>query len=120
MVNTRQVCTAVNALVADGVARFGTDVGAMAGHLAGGNKPEAEKSRASAQGGLADLAGKVRGAGQPAADPILVTAVATVATKLDALATDPALLTGVRTVADAPAVNQRVAAATDPLTGICV
>jgi hypothetical protein len=114
------VCTALNTLVSDGVTRFGTDVGAMVGHLSGGNQPEADKSRASAMGRLTELAGKVRGAGQPAADPTLVHAVGTVADRFGALAADPALLAGVRTVADVAAVNKRVTAATDPLTGVCV
>src|SRR6266545_5014503 len=82
--NTHEVCAAVNAVVADGVTRFGTDVGTMAGHIAGGNQPEADKSRTAA------------------------------------LAADPTLLAGVKTVADVPAVNQRVTAAADPLTGVCV
>ena len=118
--NTHEVCTAVNGAVRDGVARFATDLGAMVGHLAGGNQPEADKSRKSAQGRLTELAGNVRGAGAPAADPVLVTAVGNVATRFEVLAADPAFLAGVKTVGDVPAANQRVTAATDPLTGVCV
>jgi hypothetical protein len=118
--NTHQVCTAVNALVADGVTRFGTDVGAMAGHLSGGNKPEADRSRGAALGRLTELSGRVRDAGQPAADPDLVRAVGAVADRFAALATDPTLLAGVKTVADVPAVNARVAGAAEPLAGVCV
>src|SRR6266545_3224559 len=115
--NTHEVCAAVNAVVADGVTRFGTDVGTMAGHIAGGNQPEADKSRTAA---LSRLTGKVRGAGRPAADPVLASAVGSVADRFAALAADPTLLAGVKTVADVPAVNQRVTAAADPLTGVCV
>jgi hypothetical protein len=118
--NTHEVCTAVNALVADGVTRFGTDVGTMAGHLTGGNKTEADKSRSAALGRLTELSGRVRDAGQPAADPLLVHAVGTVADQFAALATDPTLLAGVKTVADVPAVNARVAGAAEPLAGVCI
>src|SRR5256885_5988253 len=65
-VNTHEVCSAVNGAVRDGAARFATDLGAMVGHLAGSNQPEADKSRKAAQGRLTELAGNVRGAGQPA------------------------------------------------------
>ncbi len=119
-VNTHEVCSAVNGAVRDGAARFATDLGAMVGHLAGSNQPEADKSRKAAQGRLTELAGNVRGAGQPAADPVLVTAVGSVAAGLDALAADPAFLTGVKTVGDIPAANRRVAAAAQPLGGVCV
>jgi len=118
--NTHVVCASVNGAVKEGTARFATDLGAMVGHLAGGNQPEADKSRRSAQGRLTELAAKVRSAGTTAANPVLVTAVGTVASRYDALAADPAFLAGVRTASDVPAANQRVAAATDPLGGVCV
>ncbi|OLB80480.1 MAG: hypothetical protein AUI14_06655 [Actinobacteria bacterium 13_2_20CM_2_71_6] len=118
--NTHEVCATVNQVVADGVARFGSDVGALAGHLTGGNKPEADKARAAALARLKDLAGKGRNAGQPAADPAVAGAVGTVADRLDALAADPTLLAGVKTVADTPAVNKRVTTVTEALTGVCV
>jgi len=110
--NTHEVCATVNQVVADGVARFGSDVGALAGHLTGGNKPEADKARAAALARLKD--------GQPAADPAVAGAVGTVADRLDALAADPTLLAGVKTVADTPAVNKRVTTVTEALTGVCV
>lgn len=118
--NTHEVCSAVNGAVHDGTARFATDLGAMVGHLAGGNQPEADKSRKSAQHRLTELAGTVRGAGAPAADPVVVSAVGGVASRFDALAADPAFLAGVKTVDDVPAANRRVAAATEPLAGLCV
>jgi hypothetical protein len=118
--NTREVCSAVNGAVKEGAARFATDLGAMVGHLAGGNQPEADKSRKSAQSRLTELAGNVRGAGAPAADPVLVSAVSSVASRFDALAADPAFLTGVKSVSDVPAANRRVTAATEPLGGVCV
>jgi hypothetical protein len=118
--NTHEVCTAVNALVADGVTRFGTDVGAMAGHLSGGNRTEADRSRSAALGRLTELSGRVRDAGKPAADPLLAHAVGTVADGFAALAADPTLLAGVQTVADVPAVNARVAGAAEPLAGVCI
>jgi len=118
--NTQAVCTSINGVVREGAARFATDLGAMVGHLAGGNQPEADRSRKSAQGRLTELAAKVRSAGATAADPVLVSAVGTVASRYDALAADPAFLAGVKTVSDVPAANQRVAAATDPLGGVCV
>jgi hypothetical protein len=118
--NTHEVCSAVNGAVKDGVARFATDLGTMVGHLAGGNQPEADKSRKSAQSRLTELAGNVRGAGAPAADPVLVTAVGNVASRFDALAADPAFLTSVKTVSDVPAANRRVTAATEALAGVCV
>jgi hypothetical protein len=117
--NTHDVCTAINQLLADGAARFGSDVGTMVGHLAGSNPADADKFKASALAGLGDLAGKVRAAGQQATDPELVTAVNTVADNLDRLAADPTLLDGVRTKADIPAVNKKVTSAASPLTGIC-
>jgi hypothetical protein len=118
--NTQVVCASVNGAVKEGTARFATDLGAMVGHLAGGNQPEADKSRRSAQGRLTELAAKVRSAGTTAANPVLVSAVGNVASRYDALAADPAFLAGVRTASDVPAANQRVAAATDPLGGVCV
>ncbi len=117
--NTHDVCKAINQLLADGAARFGSDVGTMVGHLAGSNPADADKSKASALAGLGDLAGKVRAAGQRAADPELATAVNAVADNLDRLAADPTLLDGVRTKADLPAVNMKVTSAASPLTGIC-
>jgi hypothetical protein len=118
--NTHEVCTAINQLLADGAARFGTDVGTMVGHLAGSNPADADKYRASALAGLKDLAGKVRAAGASAADPRLVTAVNTVADNLDRLAADPTLLDGVRSKADIAVANQKVTSAASPLVGICV
>ena len=118
--NTQVVCSSINGVVKEGTARFATDLGAMVGHLAGGNQPEADKSRKSAQGHLTELGAKVRSAGASAANPVLVTAVGSVASRYDALAADPAFLAGVRTAGDVPAANQRVAAATDPLGGVCV
>jgi hypothetical protein len=118
--NTQAVCTSINGVVKEGTARFATDLGAMVGHLAGGNQPEADKSRRSAQARLTELAGKVRSAGTTAANPVLVSAVGAVASRYDALAADPAFLAGVKTASDLPAANQRVAAATDPLGGVCV
>jgi hypothetical protein len=118
--NTREVCAAVNQLIVDGAARFGSDVGAMVGHLAGGNQAEAGKSRAAALAGLKDLAGRIRSAGQPGADPRVVTAVGTVADNLERLAADPTLLDGVRSAADVPAVDQKITAAATGLTSVCV
>src|SRR5437660_69401 len=118
--NTHEVCTAVNELIADGVARFGTDVGAMVGHQAGGNQAEADKSKASALAGLKDLAGKIRSAGQPAADPAVSTAVGTVADNLGQLAADPTLLDGVKSAVDVPTVDRKVTAAAAGLTSVCV
>ena len=118
--NTQVVCTSISGVVKDGAARFASDLGAMVGHLAGGNQPEADKSRRSAHDRLTELGAKVRSAGAPAANPVLVSAVGSVASRYDALAADPAFLAGVQTVGDLPAANQRVAAATDPLGGVCV
>jgi hypothetical protein len=117
--NTHDVCTAVNQLIADGVARFGTDVGTMVGHLAGSNPADAGKFKASALAGLKDVAAKVRAAGLGATDPRLVTAINTVADELDRMASDPTLLDGVRTKADIPGVNQKVTSAAAALVGIC-
>jgi hypothetical protein len=118
--NTQEVCASVNGAVKEGTARFAGDLGAMVGHLAGGNQPEADKSRRSARDRLTELGTKVRSAGAPAANPVLVSAVGSVAARYDALAADPAFLAGVKTVGDLPAANQRVAAATDALGGVCV
>jgi hypothetical protein len=118
--NTQAVCAAVNGAVREGAVRFATDLGTMVGHLAGGNQPEADKSRKAAQSHLTELAGKVRGAGAPAADPVLAGAVGSVASRIDALAADPTFLTGVKRVGDLPAANQRVTAVTEPLGGVCV
>src|SRR5207248_2456552 len=56
--NTQVVCSSINGVVKEGTARFATDLGAMVGHLAGGNQPEADKSRKSAQGHLTELGAK--------------------------------------------------------------
>lgn len=118
--NTHEVCTAINQLIVEGAAKFGTDTGAMVGHLAGANQVEADKSRAAALSGLKDLAGRIRAAGQPAADPNLSKAVATVADTLERLSTDPSLLADVKVPTDVPAANQKVTAAANALTGVCV
>src|SRR5262245_12312096 len=56
----RKACDLINKAIADGAAGFGTDLGNVAGHLAGGNKAQADQAKTDALKRLKDLAAKIR------------------------------------------------------------
>jgi hypothetical protein len=118
--NTKQVCDAINQAVAEGASAFGGDLGAFAGHLAGGNKTEAEKSRASAVGRLKTLAGKIRTAAASAEDSEVQAAAQHTADQISALASDPTLLSNVKKATDLAPVIEKLTRATDEMNKVCV
>jgi hypothetical protein len=119
VVNTHQVCAAINEAVAKGAAGFGTDLGAMVGHLAGNNPTAAQAARDSAMRRLAGLAATVRTAAAPALSPAVRTAAESTASNLDRIVADPGLLVSVKTLVDMSPVIGRITSSADPLTNVC-
>jgi hypothetical protein len=120
VVNTHQVCSAINDAVARGTSGFGVDLGAMVGHLAGNNPRAAQEAKDSAIRRLTGLAATVRMAAAPALNPDLRTAAESTAGNLDRIAADPGLLVEVKTILDMSPVIGRITASADPLTNVCV
>ncbi len=118
--NTRDVCGAINAAIAEGVLGFGTDLGTMVGHQDGGNASAAAQAKASAVKHLTDTATKVRTAAKPAQDPAVRAAADATADRFDQYAKDPNLLAGVKTGADVTPLLTKVTQAADPLQKVCV
>jgi hypothetical protein len=118
--NAKQVCAAINQAIAQGASTFGTDLGNIVGHLAGGNKTEADKAKTAALGHLKDTATKIRATGATADDPALRTAAQNTADAISALATDPALLGGVKSAADLKPLIEKMTRATDGMNSVCV
>jgi hypothetical protein len=118
--NTRQVCDAINLAVAEGATSFGSDLGSMTGHLAGGNRSAAAAARRSALRELTSQAGRVRAAGAPALNPAVRTAAETTARNLERAAADPGLLAGVKAAIDVTPVLSRITSAATPLIGVCL
>jgi hypothetical protein len=117
--NTRQVCDAINKAVAEGASAFGTDLGTLAGHVAGGNKTAVTKARTDAIAHLKTLASKIRTAGGSAVNPGLKAAARDAADQMAALAGDPNLLSGVKSATDLPPVIEKLTRATDGLNKAC-
>jgi hypothetical protein len=118
--NTKEVCAAINQAFAAGAAAFGKDLGTYAGHLAGGNKTAADKSRASALADLKTLAGKIRAAAGTAEDSEVRAAAQHTADQITELANDPALLSGVKSASDLAPVIEKLTRATDEMNKVCV
>jgi hypothetical protein len=118
--NTKQVCDAINQAIAEGASAFGSDLGTLAGHLAGGNKAEADKARTTALNRLKTLATKVRAAAAGAEDSEVRAAAQHTADQITALASDPALLSGVRSASDLAPVIEKLTRATDEMNKVCV
>jgi|GEM_PF-6080483 len=112
-------CAALTAAVSSGTVAFGTQAGAMVGHLAGGNTAAAGKARTAAVASLGDLAGRLRVAARPATYAPVLDAADVSARRLEALAADPTLFAGVKTRADLPELINRVSVSVVPLAGAC-
>ncbi|HKT02344.1 MAG TPA: hypothetical protein VJT31_22675 [Rugosimonospora sp.] len=118
--NTRQVCDRINQAVATNANAFGSDLGTLAGHLAGNNQAAAATARADAINRLKALAVQVRVAAGLAQDPAVQAAARDAAGQIEALANDPAALTSIKSAGDVAAVIERLTRATDAMNKVCV
>ncbi len=120
MANTRQVCATVNKAIADGSAAFASDLGTFAGHLAGGNKTQADKAKADAIAQLNTMATKIRSAGDSALDPRVQDGARRTAAQISALASNSGLLANVKSASDLAGVIEKLTRASDAMNSVCV
>lgn len=120
LANTRQVCGQINEVIAQGSMTFGVDLGNVAGHLAGGNKTEADKSRNDAINQLRTMSTKIRTLGTSAQDDRVRSAAQRTADQISALASDPVLRSQVKSASDLAPVIEKLTRGTDSMNSVCV